>query len=611
MEISASLYEILCTPVAAFLDPTDFLNDLVPRNDADDGHHDEGQNLKEERIGEMEATESPTISKPNQNPGSRSPNAAKRRMWRIHGSAAAGTRLFAVPLFLESTVPLRIDCLIPDQREHSRKVQKKYQPSALCCNRADDIRCLPIVTRVLDILDDWTRSQNISATDIVNSPFGSSIIIPYLDDDAGLIPVQFHRNHELEQQMLPLEVLRNIWTEVPLDQWPSVLDLHELDLQQQIHDTVSVVRIRNKPEYGQVIFKSSVEGCFYLYHEIKILLSLPSHSNIVSRPLFLVTKRCGFGSKIGVCGFIIRYFPLGSLRDMLPKLRHSSTQSLRLSCQWAIEICSAMLHVKKNRSYYCDLRTDNIVIDGPNLTSTTSTSPSTILIDLEQRGNWRFWSPPEVFYLDYLQHLVNSDTEDVPLEYRAQCRELLDIFKCDITSDAEDMHYEAYALQGIQNANTVWNALSEVQQESATVYMLGRLLWCLFEHVGRPNRIDALWKAGLDDSSIEFPTFVSCPASVRDLILRCTAGAPEHDGRLPAVYRLGQTVLPRDRSAATDQETLHKSTGWWKAELQAMEKFLKDREHQRKHHSGEKIFDRPNLAEVLEELKISQALYDA
>jgi serine/threonine protein kinase len=99
-----------------------------------------------------------------------------------------------------------------------------------------------------------------------------------------------------------------------------------------------------------------------MYHELKMLLTMTPHPNIIPRPLYLVTQKCRFGGNIGVCGFILEYYPGGNLRDPLPQ-DIPSLKSLQARLDIARRITSALIHVQEDvPGFYTDLKLPNVLI---------------------------------------------------------------------------------------------------------------------------------------------------------------------------------------------------------------------------------------------------------
>src|SRR4051794_33804557 len=124
------------------------------------------------------------------------------------------------------------------------------------------------------------------------------------------------------------------------------------------------------------------------------------HQHIISKPSHVIVKKCNFGNKLAVIGFIIDYYPAGTLRDSLSFRRTSQSLTLQSQVGWAIQLTEALIHIQKNNIMYCDLRLDNIVLD--------SISDAIVMIDFEARGVGTFMTAPEIMYLEYIQSLANE-----------------------------------------------------------------------------------------------------------------------------------------------------------------------------------------------------------
>jgi serine/threonine protein kinase len=423
--------------------------------------------------------------------------------------------------------------------------------------------------------------------------------------------------HALEKASLSLASLHQLYQGViPVQNWPGTIDITSLRLIKQLHDSVSVVRIAVTGE--EVIFKSNTGDFNHLYHEMKTLLTISPHPNIISRPLRLITKRSSFGGKEGVIGFILPYYPLGSIRDILPlrlissdPSNNASSTTFKQSLKWAHQITSALHHIHTSpasQTFYSDLRPDNILL---------SPSSDLILCDFEQRGNWHEWLPPEILYRQYIENLrsnlpssdpdyvdrwthlfsssvstssvTNSNTSTNPL----------------ITSKPKTHKIDPFA--AVLAANTQWFALSRPLQERAMVYTLGIFIYCLFEGLSNPrnNIANAFPFEGLND--VEFPEFRRTPVAIRRIIRRCTGEGMEwkqEPGR--RVVRVGGRLLREgwegegDGDDGKDVDAARKvlDTGmqWWEGQLGKAEAFLEGEEWR----SGKFGKERPTLRELLE-----------
>ena len=161
--------------------------------------------------------------------------------------------------------------------------------------------------------------------------------------------------------------------------------------------------------------------------------------------------------------------------------------------------------------------------------------------------------------------------------------------------------------------NVSWLCLTRNEHEAAEVYMLGRLLWTIFEGVSAPNRSD-VWQSYKWEPDLEFPAFRRTPRGLRDLIDRCTRGR-----RLKLsekVARVGNKLaLVPDSETLDDERGLGSGDGaeemaihlaakkWWTAEVGHAEAFLDEREKLLAQGlwTGNP-FNRPSLRTVLDEL---------
>jgi hypothetical protein len=91
-----------------------------------------------------------------------------------------------------------------------------------------------------------------------------------------------------------------------------------------------------------------------------------------------------------------------------------------------------------------------------------------------------------------------------------------------------------------------WPNLSTSERESAQVFALGKVLYCIFE--GLESITTSVMTSRQHEQDLQFPNFTHTPSTLRSLILACTSGAREHDCAAPFVVRVGNTLFPRGRS---------------------------------------------------------------
>lgn len=168
---------------------------------------------------------------------------------------------------------------------------------------------------------DWlTRYQEL--------PFASKVHFANIDADISRTRVLLTPLHNVEQQTLSIHALQKKWkAEISANDWSSTSELNNLRLKKQLHDSVSVVNIvgDSNNDTKSFIFKSATDGFAHLYHESKFLLTIHPHRNIMPRPLAVVVKHSRFGGKRGVVGFLLPFFPHGSISDETPRRIQNGT----------------------------------------------------------------------------------------------------------------------------------------------------------------------------------------------------------------------------------------------------------------------------------------------
>ena len=419
--------------------------------------------------------------------------------WRIDGCTSLGTQFFTIPTSIYPLPPLRVDTFLPNPAHWPIELRIDLNLEQAFLFRDSRVAYFGISQHVLRVLEFWSASIPDFETFYRNLPFGSRIMFENMAKDVRNVRVRIIRTHDLERQLLPLGKLK-LNQSVPL---PESLDISRLTLIRQFQDSASLVRVlTSDADEPAVVFKTLSDTPKYLYHELDTLLSMAEHENIISRPRNLITKRCKFGGKVAVVGFTIQYHRQGSLRDQLPLRRQLGTLTLEDQLRWASQIVSALKHIKtKGRGWYCDLRLDNILL---------SDKDNVVLIDFEQRGVLPAFASPLDNYLQYVNSLVNEQllTPAARLEY----------------ADLYDMHIRPFVSKRRDRHEgcVPWLCMTKPERDASELYMLGRLLWCIFEGVSAPQK--ELWMEYLNEPDIEFPDFDRTPVKLRELISSCTPG---------------------------------------------------------------------------------------
>ncbi|KAH9902200.1 hypothetical protein F4778DRAFT_770945 [Xylariomycetidae sp. FL2044] len=518
--------------------------------------------------------------------------------WRIDGCAGLGTQYYAVPLFIPNAPPMRMDVFIP----YNLPIQIREQldlNAAFHTKDAARLSRLAITRLIIRKLQHWV-TEDFEDLDTFERfyrsiPFGSRIVFENLSLDNSSLDIHQIRlkvgmNHDLERQLLSVSSLRSFWGDD--FSFPPAIDFYDVHVIQVLHDSVCIVRI-----YGELfIFKALTGGEKYLYHELKTLCTLAPHSHVIVRPIHIVQKKANFGSKKAVVGFTTFYHAKGSLRDLLPQRRIHGQLQRADQLKWSIQLTTALEHLRTStETYYPDLRLDNIVL---------SEQEDIVMVDFEQRGVWCEFAAPEVNAVEYIRFVAIADDEDlgqVPMEikkkYQAKLEQLVPGFEA-----LEGRRYT----NPDEGYNLSWIALTAAEKEAAEVYMLGRVLWCIFEGVSGPQKA-AVWQSYRWESDLEFPEYDRTPPVMRTLIDRCTRGRRETLGSI--ITRQHSQLVLRDRPLGdqTADDVQEAARKFWRDELVMAEKFLwmRDFRHSQGQWDGN-YYARPTLKEVLTTLQAYQ-----
>ncbi|KAK3986712.1 hypothetical protein QBC44DRAFT_332916 [Cladorrhinum sp. PSN332] len=551
-------------------------------------------------------------------------------LWRIDGCTSLGTQFYAIPQFLGDMPPKRFDVFIPKPAAADPFLRRLLDLN-VAFHTKDAVRLnrLGIARHILRRLQLWSSGQDHndreSVADIYNKePFGSWITFDSLSLNIRNIKIAVAPATDLEIRLIKLPELATTLG-LPEEVVPETIDISRLVIVQQLHDSVCIVTVKQDGEDGEKgqqqqqkwILKALTGDTKYLYCELRNLLQIEPHPNVIAKPRYLVTKRCGFGNKLGVVGFVLPFHPNGSLRDRLPLMRIHGLLTLDLRLKWANQLASAVLHVReRGRIFYPDLRLDNVVL---------SAAGDLVMVDFEQRGVWCEFASPEVNSIAYMRIIakcgtlddeidgggsVDGEEEDgvfVPEEicayYHGIMNHVLPGWAALELSDKYDLHENPY---GYRSYNTDWLGLDETEQEASEVYMLGRVLWCLFEGQSAPQP-PVVWQSYRREPDLEFPAYRETPEELRSIIDACTRGRRKTLSEL--IVKVGSKLLLRNEDGkvkedSTAVEVLDAARDWWKEEVREAERFLEER--RKKKESGEwngNPYGRPKLREVVQCLK--------
>ncbi|KAK0736513.1 hypothetical protein B0T21DRAFT_367093 [Apiosordaria backusii] len=514
--------------------------------------------------------------------------------WRLDGVDTDGRRFFAVPLFAIDKQPVRIDVWLPPFENYPRQLRKILKPEEAIYTPKDQLLSLPLSKFLLKTLEDWSPTVPGFEKDYLTAPFGSRIIIDDIATSIEDMTIYFVPDYGIEQNMCSVDQLKKVWHDHLKEQdWPPSIDLGKLNFKKQIHEAISLVTLPGHSGNKVVVFKSLLRDQRYMYNEIKTLLLLAPQKNLMPKPLFIVTKKSKFGGKKGIAGFVMEYFEDGSLKDMLLKNKARGTElDMRQKFRFASQLTEVLIHVNKHRlGFYPDLKPDNLVIRSSNSDEGEGLL-DLVLLDLEQRGGWFSWSPPEVVYVEYQEILATwlgckHDVEKQRVTKKLQ--------RCIDGWEATSQSTKYNDKDG--GFSFPWRALLKERLETgskrlerAQVFMLGKLLWCLFEGEARV-------RCGIDhevlqendgESSVGFPQFNSgkTPTGIRDLIRDCTSGAPEWEvdekkRRKTSLVLKGGKLMPagtgiEDLDEITETVARYTTRVFWNRELDRADAFMSE-----------------------------------
>ena len=542
-----------------------------------------------------------------------------------------------MPLFLGDNVPpLRFDVFLTEEAGNCQLLRDLLDlDAAFHTKDAVRVQRLGITRHILRTLQAWTQSsqqggnRHSLAEMYRNMPFGSRIIFENLEFDIRNIKITIAQTFHLEGQLIGLSRL-GAQLGLPQDGLPEPIDIFRLHIVRQLTESVCLVRMVDDDDRKLTsadtangtgvqkeklwILKALTSGTKYLYTELRNLVQMPPYPHIISRPVRLVTKQCQFGGKTAVVGFMIPYHPAGGLRDTLPLLRIHGQLALKDQLKWSIQLAQALVHIiDQGQMYYPDLRLDNILL---------SKTGDIVMVDFEQRGLWCEFGAPEVNALEYVRILATDSLLDDNDPDFSMPEEITEKYAALLVRELPDWEVletcESYSQrpEGYTSFNIAWLCLSKPEQEAAVVYMLGRVLWCIFEGQSGPDKA-AFWQSYAREPDLQFPEMRCTPAELTGLVDECTKGRREVLSS--TITRQSSNLVLRERdtheSVSDDGEKQHEKVlqvarDWWAAEVKAAEEFLEMR-HEMKER-GEwngNYFGRPSLREVISRLEDFQGRY--
>ena len=521
--------------------------------------------------------------------------------WRLFRVDLVRRRLSAAPTFALGHSLRRIDIHLSAGIDLDNPAWRDQRPTLTKIVHMDGgCRDSLLGRHVVRALGYWSRSMDDFTQRYMELPFGSKIVIKTLKQDAEQSEIFFDAASSIESQWASVETLREAW-DMPGGPWPPSIDISDLGLISELHESITLVSASGILPQNRYVLKSSISQPKYLYQEVKQLLSMEGHQNVMSKPLALVTKKVQFGNKRGVCGMLLPYYPEGTLAQALrPGSKVGSRADLETKFRWAYQTASALNHIQSSPvRYYSDLKLDNILLVDRN------GRHDVVIIDFEQRGAWFSWSPPEINRIAHVVYLAESGGGWIPPPIRDKFRDI-----CRAHLPAWQAPYQQRRPRYIDSElgyNVCWKTLSAVERERATSFMFGRVLWSIFEGQTSPNAAEFLGAEVFreTDHRHRFPATRQTPPEIGELIRRCTSGAPEWEGEVRCIERDGDAVYSRGRDirgGGSAEDASSALRDWWLRYQMKAEEFVKRRSVGEESDDFVKAMKRPSMAEILKVL---------
>lgn len=524
--------------------------------------------------------------------------------WQVDGCTSRGVQYLAQPFLSGTLHPRKIDIFIPDQAAQPKKLRRLLRTSSAFHHSSQKSRELPICRYLASLLRHWSAGIEDFDQSYRSLPYGSRIVVENLSIALDEVRIHVIPARKLVRRFLGREELSDLWS-LSMSELPDCVPLEELELKTQIHSNVSLVAASNRSTGRLWALKTNVKNPNQFYHELRTLIKLPPHPNIISRPEYLIEGPGDTPHLPKVYGFLTEYYPLGNLGHVMREKRETNGLTLDLQLHWSTQLVSALQWIQKSTArYYSGIKLDNIIC---------VTERWIKIIDLEQSGNWATFTAPEIHYVNQIQWLYES--RYLPEEKREKYRRRLLIH---LPDRQEVSPIYSNPPQGYFDT---WNTLSPEGQDSAMVYALGKTIWCIFEGWSHlKNFCDEDWD---EPCGWEFPECRSTPLRIQELIRDCTQGSPMWDrDHLAGLVRVGDEVYPRGLTgihgerAASATETVLFAKDYWMQEVKRMEDYLdvKERWHSKCTSDSDLVVlgftKRPSMNQVAERLHQERSSLD-
>ncbi|CEF86791.1 hypothetical protein FGSG_04814 [Fusarium graminearum PH-1] len=412
--------------------------------------------------------------------------------WIIQGISDDGSNnLLIVPQSYHGHgyPPLHLFCVLDNENDFqalSHAWKACHQPAV---RRARDDMLEIIQTR----LENWSNSRAIRLL-LNNIAMGSTIHISSISDPAQEATIWLSPNISLQERYLTLRRLSGLWASYSLE-YPPCLDIQQIKSVRRLHDSVSLVTIPNEP---LMVFKSAVSIVSRMYHELRELLRMPHHPNVIGKPRYIVTRNGKEREEPVVCGFILEFHSGGTLLDRLSCSSTYPRITTKDKLKWIRQILQALRHIHcPGGSFYPELRLENIMLSHKN---------DIVLVDLEQFGGPERWLHP---HLGRIKEVYNDNWKHSRVNP-----------SCMPSSIFYSNPAAGYMLP-FANA-------SGLERQTFENYSLAKVMWCIFEEqTNSATRLDGDSTSNSGEPQIMFPHFEKTPERMRYWIWVCTRSSRE------------------------------------------------------------------------------------
>ncbi|CAG9937551.1 unnamed protein product [Clonostachys rosea f. rosea IK726] len=294
------------------------------------------------------------------------------KYWRLEGFCTDTSRtILLTPLGPSACIalpPYHLLCVLNEQDPcYQDLVDVSDNPGS----KLPESRIRFIAKTVVELLDAWAVFRNFRGT-INKIAMGSRIHIDEIMTST-LSKIWISPNLELEKRYISPGRLRQLWVDLALD-LPQTLDFENMAAISRLHDSTSMVQLAN----GEVaVFKGAVRIVARMYHELRELIRMPDHANVLSKPKYVVTRQIS-GRLDGVaCGFIVGYHSGASLLNGLASSTPQQPIPMDTKIKWIQQLISALQHIY-----------------GP---AVLSQEGDVVLVDFEQYGSPQRWLHPSLW----------------------------------------------------------------------------------------------------------------------------------------------------------------------------------------------------------------------